>query len=169
MPHFALYLVEGLCVEGVALLFARSGRTASDRPVIFGAAAGAAIGTFGLAAEWGWSHLWMVHPWPANLLPEGAILAFVMAVAAGTIGGFVGRALTLRGDEAGTGALLGAARRGAAALAVVLYRAADLARRRAHVRDAEARRSDAPSQSHGDGDDQARAARRPRTRRAGSR
>jgi hypothetical protein len=121
MPHFALYLVEGLCVEAVALLFARSGRTASDRPVVFGAAAGAAIGIFGLAAEWGWTHLWMVHPWPANLLPEGAILGFVMAVAAGTIGGFVGRALTLGETRLAPAPYWALPAAGAAALAVVLF------------------------------------------------
>jgi hypothetical protein len=44
-PHFPLYIVEALCVEGVALLMT------VRRPVLFGAVAGAAIGTFGLAAE----------------------------------------------------------------------------------------------------------------------
>ena len=87
-PHLPLYLVEALVVEAIAL------RVSTDRPLRFGLAAGAGIGTVGLAAEWGWSHLWMVHPWPAALLPEGAVLGLVMALAAGVVGGFVGRVLT---------------------------------------------------------------------------
>ena len=35
---------------------------------------GALIGTVGVPAEWGWSHVWMPLPWPAELLPEAAIL-----------------------------------------------------------------------------------------------
>jgi hypothetical protein len=87
-PHLPLYLVEALVVEAIAL------RVSTDRPLRFGLAAGAGIGTVGLGAEWGWSHLWMVHPWPASLLPEGAVLGLVMALAAGVVGGFVGRVLT---------------------------------------------------------------------------
>jgi hypothetical protein len=86
-PHLPLYLVEALAVELVALRFA------TDRPIRFGAIAGAAIGTFGFAAEWGWSHLWMPVEWPAALLPEGALLGFATAVAAGTLGGAMGRSL----------------------------------------------------------------------------
>jgi hypothetical protein len=61
--------------------------------VVNGAIAGALIGTIGLAAEWGWTHVWMPIPWNSALLPEGAIAGFVAAVAAGTVGGFVGGAL----------------------------------------------------------------------------
>jgi hypothetical protein len=85
--HFPLYLVEALVVEAVAL------RVPRERPLALGAIAGAGIGTIGLAAEWGWSHLWMEIPWPTELLPEGAITGFVAAVAGGVIGAFVGRAL----------------------------------------------------------------------------
>jgi hypothetical protein len=87
-PHFPLYLVEALLVEAT---FARS-RMRS--PVATGAIAGALIGTIGLAAEWGWSHVWMPIPWRESLLPEAAIAGFVTAVAAGALGGFVGGALT---------------------------------------------------------------------------
>ena len=98
-PHFPLYLAEGIAVELVALAFIRRGRTLARTPVTFGAVAGVAIGTVGLAAEWGWTHVWAVNPWTASLLPEAAILGFLMAVAAGVIGGFVGRTLTLRGTR----------------------------------------------------------------------
>jgi hypothetical protein len=86
-PHFPLYLVEALCVEGVALLMT------IRRPVVFGAVAGAAIGTFGLAAEWGWTHVWMTMSWPASLLPEAVIFGLLAAVSGGVLGGAIGRAL----------------------------------------------------------------------------
>ncbi|MEA2141924.1 MAG: hypothetical protein QOI64_354, partial [Solirubrobacteraceae bacterium] len=53
LTHFPLYIVEALCVEVAALL------VATRRPLAFGLTAGALIGTVGLAAEWGWSHVWM--------------------------------------------------------------------------------------------------------------
>ena len=56
LPHFHLYVVEAALVE-------RSRRGAVSRPLAFGTAAGAAIGTVGLAAEWAWSHVWMPLPW----------------------------------------------------------------------------------------------------------
>jgi hypothetical protein len=97
-PHFPLYLVEALLVEAV---FARyKGRS----PVATGAIAGVLIGTVGLAAEWGWSHLWMPIPWESTLLPEAAIAGFITAVAAGAVGGFVGGALARpMVDTSGTG------------------------------------------------------------------
>jgi len=89
-PHFPLYIVEALLVEAV---FARAG---GRSPVLNGAFAGALIGTIGLAAEWAWSHIWMPIPWNDSLLPEAAIAGFLMAVAAGSLGGFIGGALTGR-------------------------------------------------------------------------
>jgi hypothetical protein len=87
-PHFPLYLVEALLVEAV---FARvRGRS----PVATGAIAGVLIGTVGLAAEWGWTHVWMPIPWTGTLLPEAVVAGFLTAVAAGAVGGFVGGALT---------------------------------------------------------------------------
>jgi hypothetical protein len=120
-PHFPLYLAEAAVVELIALAFVRSGRPIDSMPVVFGAVAGVGIGTIGLAAEWGWSHVWVEHPWVSAMLPEAAILALLMAVSAGTIGGFIGRALTLRGSrlpDAGYWALIAPA---AVAIGVVLY------------------------------------------------
>jgi len=102
-PHFPPYVVEALVVEGVALLYLRDQRqggdqdrrlAAAERPITFGALAGLAIGTIGLAAEWGFSHLWMVNPWPGSLFPEAAITGLIAAIAGGVIGGFTGRCLT---------------------------------------------------------------------------
>ena len=85
--HFPLYLVEALIVEAVAL------RAPREKPIRFGIYAGIGIGTLGLAAEWAWSYIWWELPWTASMLPEAAIAGFLMAVAGGVIGGFIGRAL----------------------------------------------------------------------------
>src|ERR671914_1209259 len=77
-PHFPLYVVEAVLVEAV---FARASKDRS--PVATGAIAGVFIGTIGLAAEWGWSHVWMPIPWQETLLPEAAVAGLVTAVAAG--------------------------------------------------------------------------------------
>src|SRR5688572_27302057 len=89
-PHFPLYIVEALLVEAV---FARAG---GRSPVVNGAIAGVLIGTIGLAAEWAWTHIWMPIPWNSSLLLEAAIAGFITAVAAGTVGGFVGGSCTGR-------------------------------------------------------------------------
>jgi SAM-dependent methyltransferase len=83
-PHFPLYLVSALLVELVAL------RVSTRRPLVFGLASGVAIGTVGLAAEWGWSHAFMPLPWHASLLPEAAVLGFAAAVAGTVIGALIG-------------------------------------------------------------------------------
>jgi hypothetical protein len=92
-PHFPPYVAEALVVEAVGLVYLR-GVTAAERPITFGALSGLAIGTVGLAAEWGWSHVWVVNPWPAALFPEGAIAGLIAALAGGLIGGYIGRCLT---------------------------------------------------------------------------
>lgn len=96
--HFPLYLPEALLVELVALWFERpragtAGRSVRARPVVFGAASGLLIGTVGLAAEWGWSHIWMPLPWPSSMLVQAAILGPLAALAGGVLGGCIGGAL----------------------------------------------------------------------------
>ena len=86
-PHFALFIVEGLAVEAVFALLPRA------LPVTRALASGAAIGTFGLAAEWAWSNAWAPIPWTSELLPEGAILGFLAAVGGALVGGWVGERL----------------------------------------------------------------------------
>ena len=86
-PHFPLYLAEAVLVELVAM------RGLTARPLAFGAVAGALIGTAGLAAEWGWSHLWMPLAWPQSMLAEAAIVGLAASLAGGLIGALIGSAL----------------------------------------------------------------------------
>ncbi|MEA2427373.1 MAG: hypothetical protein QOF37_1001 [Thermoleophilaceae bacterium] len=87
-PHFPLYIVEALCVEAVALRFGRS------RPITLGAVSGVLIGTLGFFAEYAWSHVWMVNPWPSSLIGTALPLAAITGVGAGILGGAIGRAVT---------------------------------------------------------------------------
>jgi hypothetical protein len=87
-PHFPLYLAEAAVVELVAL------RVGVQRPLRLGALAGVGIGTVGVAAEWGWSHVWMPIAWPVELMPEAFAISTITAVAAGTLGGWIGAAVT---------------------------------------------------------------------------
>jgi hypothetical protein len=79
--------VEAVLVELVAVV------VSTRRQVLFGMVSGLAIGTIGLAAEWGWSHIWMPLPWTSAMWPEGAILGFVAAMVGSVLGGLAGRAL----------------------------------------------------------------------------
>jgi hypothetical protein len=88
LPHFPLYIVEALCVEAAAMLIA-----VKQRPLAFGAAAGALVGTVGLAAEWGWSHVWMPLPWPGEMLPETIGFGLAMAISAALLGAWIGARL----------------------------------------------------------------------------
>ena len=121
-PHLPLYVVEALVVEAVALVIAR------DRPLAFGIASGLGIGTIGLAAEWGWSHVWMPIPWPSELVPEAIVLGFIAAMAGSLVGAWIGARLSIdpmpRSRPLRTAALIGAAGI-AAVVAFSLFKPAD--------------------------------------------
>lgn len=85
--HFPLYVAEALMVEIAALA------VSTDKRTRLALVAGAGVGTVGLAAEWGWSHVWMMNPWPAALLPEGAVAGLIAAVGGALIGAMIGSAL----------------------------------------------------------------------------
>ncbi|HEV7806745.1 MAG TPA: hypothetical protein VGO80_13050 [Solirubrobacteraceae bacterium] len=85
--HFPLYIAEAALVEGVALL------VSPRRPLVFGAWCGVLIGTVGLAAEWGWSHVWMPLPWPTEILPQVAAVGLAAALAGSLIGAWMGARL----------------------------------------------------------------------------
>jgi len=89
-PYFPLYLAEAVVVELVAFL------VPARRPVAFALTCGALIGTVGMAAEWGWSHLFMPIPWPTELLPEAIALGFPMAVAGALLGAWAASQLGAR-------------------------------------------------------------------------
>jgi hypothetical protein len=84
--HLPLYLGAAVAVELVALVVRPS------RQLTFGLASGLGIGTFGLAVEAAWTQVAMPIPWTTSLFPE-ALLVVPVAVAAGLLGGFLGRAL----------------------------------------------------------------------------
>jgi hypothetical protein len=86
-PHFPIYIVEALLVEGIAFLIS------TRKPIRFGAWCGLAIGTIGFASEWLWSHVWMPIPWPSSLMPEALIWAVVAGVSGGLLGALIGSAL----------------------------------------------------------------------------
>ena len=91
-PHFPLYIGEAAAVELAALLAPRN-------PLRFALLSGVGIGTFGLATEWGWSHVWMPHPWPASLLPQAPILALAAALAGSVLGARLSQSLAEPGSE----------------------------------------------------------------------
>src|SRR4051794_20485358 len=88
--HFPLYIVEAGLVELAAW------RLGTERPLRLGLASGALIGTIGLAAEWGWTHVWFPLPWTTALFPELLVIGPAAALAGGALGAFVGG--TLRDD-----------------------------------------------------------------------
>ena len=87
-PHFPLYAVEALIVEGVAL-----GLAPRRGPIAYGAVCGALIGTVGFASEYAWSHLFLPISWPQALVGESLVVVPLTAIAAGMLGGFVGACL----------------------------------------------------------------------------
>jgi hypothetical protein len=93
VPHFPLYAAEAVLVELVALV------VGTQKSWRFGAVAGFAVGTAGLAAEWGWSHVWAELPWPSTLWPQAAILGLVTAVGGGIVGGWFGTSLNRTAGE----------------------------------------------------------------------
>jgi hypothetical protein len=90
-PHFPLYIAEAAVVELAALVAPRS-------PLRYALLSGLGIGTVGLAAEWGWSHVWMPHPWPASLLPQAPILALAAALAGSVLGARMSQSLAEPGS-----------------------------------------------------------------------
>jgi hypothetical protein len=87
-PHFPLYLAEAAVVEAVAIF------VSTRKPLRFGLASGIGIGTVGLAAEWGWSHLWMPLSWPDAAFPEAAVVGLAAAIAGATLGAWIGTHLS---------------------------------------------------------------------------
>ena len=117
-PHMPLYVGSALVVEAVALV---AGTTHALRFALW---CGVGIGTAGLASEWGWTHLWMPLPWPAELLPEAAVLGSASAVAGALIGGWIAHRLRVE-PAPSVPALRRAAVAGAVVIAAVVGYALD--------------------------------------------
>ncbi|MCU1693611.1 MAG: conserved rane protein of unknown function [Frankiales bacterium] len=78
-PRFPLYVGSALLVEVVAALLVA-------RPLLFGAVAGAVVGTLGTATEGLWSQTAMPLEWTRDLAVEGTLMALVTGVAGGVVG-----------------------------------------------------------------------------------
>jgi hypothetical protein len=86
-PTLPLFLVEALCIEGIALA------TGRNRPILLGVLGGLAAGTVGLAAEWLWVGQLFPLPWSDGIVPEALILTPIAGVAGGVLGGLLGSGL----------------------------------------------------------------------------
>ncbi len=82
-PSLPLYLGSALIVEALALT------TLVRTPLVFGAAAGLAIGTIGSAVEAACSFLVMPLPWTQDVWVEGLLMAVAVAVPAGLCAGLL--------------------------------------------------------------------------------
>jgi hypothetical protein len=91
-PHFPLYIAEAAVVELAALAAPRA-------PLRFALLSGLGIGTIGLAAEWGWSHVWMPHPWPVSMLVPAVVLALAAALAGSVLGARMSQSLAMPDSE----------------------------------------------------------------------
>src|SRR3954452_6799193 len=91
-PRFPLYLAEAAAVELAALAAPRA-------PLRFALLGGLGIGTIGLAVEWGWSHVWMPHPWPASMLVPAVVLALAAGLAGSVLGARMSQSLAMPGSE----------------------------------------------------------------------
>jgi hypothetical protein len=91
-PHFPLYVAEAAIVELAALAAPRA-------PLRFARLSGLGIGTIGLAAEWGWSHVWMPHPWPASMFVPAVVLALAAGLAGSVLGARMSQSLALPDSE----------------------------------------------------------------------
>ncbi len=83
-PVMPLYVVEAIVVELVAL------RVATSKPLPFALWCGLGIGTFGLAAEWGWSHLVAPIPFPETLVGSGVPFGIAAAFSGALVGAWIG-------------------------------------------------------------------------------
>jgi hypothetical protein len=97
-PSFPLYLGSAMVVELLALVV-----PLMRRPVLFGAVAGAGIGTIGHATDAGWTHLVQTLSWNSDLLVEGTLMAIVGGVAGGLLGSLLSLGLRRRLAPSGRG------------------------------------------------------------------
>jgi len=80
-PTFPLYLVSALIVELLALAL-----PLARKPLVFGAVAGALIGTLGHASEVAWTQATATLAWGSDIAVEGTLMAIVGGVSGGLLG-----------------------------------------------------------------------------------
>jgi hypothetical protein len=85
VPHFPLYVVAALAVEGVAFLVGTESR------LRFAVLAGAAAGTVGVAADLIWLNQLAEVQARTAMLPKAAVLAPIAAIAAAVLGAALAR------------------------------------------------------------------------------
>jgi hypothetical protein len=119
VPRFPLYLPAALAVEAVAEWLGTA------RRLRFALAAGAAVGTVGLAGEWWWTHVWGRHPWRAPLFPEAFLVGGLAAMGAALIGAAAGGGMAGDDRRLPTGAVAAAVLAVGFALAVPAPRLGD--------------------------------------------
>ncbi|SEK83380.1 hypothetical protein SAMN04515665_105182 [Blastococcus sp. DSM 46786] len=91
VPTFPLYLGSAVLVELLARLL-----PPARRPLLFGAAAGVAIGTVGHATEAGWTHVVQELTWGSDILVEGTLMALAGGVAGALLGALLATGLRRR-------------------------------------------------------------------------
>jgi hypothetical protein len=103
VASFPLYLAEAAIVEVVAVVL-----VARARPYRFGVVAGGLIGSLGVLAEYGWSHVWFPLEWPVDMLPTAIAYSVPVGVACGIAGAFLYCGLDRRPALTGSRGAIGA-------------------------------------------------------------
>ena len=90
-PTFPLYLGSAIVVELLALALPQA-----RRPLVFGAVAGALIGTVGHLTEFVWTQYTQTLSWGSDIAVEGTLMAVVGGVAGGLLGALLALGLRRR-------------------------------------------------------------------------
>jgi hypothetical protein len=84
VPHFPTYLAAAVSIEAAAMV---------KRPRVFVLLSGVLVGVVGTLGEWGWSHVWMPIPWPADFVPQAMALSVPAALCGAAVGAFIAGSL----------------------------------------------------------------------------
>ena len=93
-PHFPLYLAPAIGVELAAWI------VGTDRLARYAVASAIGLVTVGLAGEWGWSHVWFLHPWTTSMLRDAVLVGGLAALGGAGIGVAFGVVVSGRGFDA---------------------------------------------------------------------
>ena len=93
-PHFPLYIAPAIAVELAAWL------AGTERLGRYALASAAGLVTIGLAGEWGWTHVWFMHPWTTSMLRDSVLVGALAALGGAGIGVALGMVVSGRGVQA---------------------------------------------------------------------